>query len=133
MKRALSHHRRGGFTLVEIMVVVAIIAIVAAIAVPNGIRAWKRSQATRVLEDLRMAESALSRWAIEGGKPAGTEATLADLQRYLKPGSELYNTGSDIFGNAIGPFFVDDPVRVPAETLAALSAVAPAEFWAQHK
>ena len=46
--------RRGGFTLVEIMIVVAIIALLAAIAVPNFLRARKRSQATRCLEDLRI-------------------------------------------------------------------------------
>ena len=49
---------RGGFTLVEIMIVVAIIALLAAIAVPNFLRARKRSQATRILEDLRIIDSA---------------------------------------------------------------------------
>jgi len=51
--------RRGGFTLVEIMIVVAIIALLAAIAVPGFLRARKRSQATRILNDLRMIDSAV--------------------------------------------------------------------------
>ena len=59
------NNRRGGFTLVEIMIVVAIIALLAAIAVPNFLRARKRSQATRVLEDLRMLDSAVDQYAIE--------------------------------------------------------------------
>lgn len=115
------------------MIVVAIIALLAAIAIPNFTRARKRSQASRVLEDLRIAEYALSRWAIEENKPAGSTATLADLQRYLKPGSLLYNTGADMFGNDMGPFSVDEPVRVPDATFTALSDVAPAEFWSNHK
>ncbi len=49
--------QRGAFALAEIMIVVAIIALLAAIAVPNFLRARKRSQATRVLEDLRMVDA----------------------------------------------------------------------------
>ena len=60
--------RRGGFTLVEIMIVVAIIALLAAIAVPNFLRARKRSQATRMLEDLRVIDSAIDQYAIETNK-----------------------------------------------------------------
>jgi prepilin-type N-terminal cleavage/methylation domain-containing protein len=54
-----------GFTLVEIMIVVAIIALLAAIAVPGFLRARKRSQASRILNDLRMIDSAVDQYAIE--------------------------------------------------------------------
>src|SRR5687767_15324988 len=92
---------RGGFTLVEIMIVVAIIALLAAIAVPNFLRARKRSQATRVLEDLRMIDSALDQYAIETNKSGGTNVTWTALRAYVKQGSTLYNSaGTDMFGNA---------------------------------
>ena len=67
---------RGGFTLVEIMIVVAIIALLAAIAVPNFLRARKRSQATRILEDLRMIDSAIDQYAIETNKTSGAAVQL---------------------------------------------------------
>ena len=60
-----------GFTLVEIMIVVAIIALLASIAVPNFLRARKRSQATRILEDLRILDSAGDQYAIETNKITG--------------------------------------------------------------
>src|SRR5438132_8603279 len=98
---------RGGFTLVEIMIVVAIIALLAAIAVPNVLRARKRSQATRVLEDLRMLDSAIDQYAIETNKQTGFNPVLADLKNYIKTGVALYNSGADIYGNTYGPFTVD--------------------------
>ena len=85
--------RRGGFTLVEIMIVVAIIALLAAIAVPNFLRARKRSQATRVLEDLRMIDSAIDQYAIETNKVTGNAVVWNDIKAYLKTGSALYNSG----------------------------------------
>src|SRR6201982_247612 len=60
--------KRGGFTLVEIMIVVAIIALLAAIAVPNFLRARKRSQASKILNDLRMIDDGLDEYAIETSK-----------------------------------------------------------------
>ena len=67
---------RGGFTLVEIMIVVAIIALLAAIAVPNFLRARKRSQATRILEDLRIIDSAIDQYAIENNKSGGATVNV---------------------------------------------------------
>src|SRR5579864_2841636 len=84
---------RGGFTLVEIMIVVAIIALLAAIAVPNFLRARKRSQATRILEDLRIIDSACDQYAIENNKSSGDTVEWTDIQKYMKTGSVLYNSG----------------------------------------
>ncbi|HWB60480.1 MAG TPA: prepilin-type N-terminal cleavage/methylation domain-containing protein [Chthoniobacteraceae bacterium] len=120
---------RGGFTLVEIMIVVAIIALLAAIAVPNFLRARKRSQATRILEDLRLIDSAMDQYAIETQKTSGFNPTFADIQNYLKTGTVLYSSGTDLFGDSYGPFTVDSITQVPTSAYAALSDVADAGFW----
>src|ERR1700678_3636273 len=92
--------RRGGFTLVEIMIVVAIIALLAAIAVPNFLRARKRSQASRIIEDLPNLDSVTGQYAIDPGRATGFNPTFSDLQNYLKTGSVLYTPGDDIFGDS---------------------------------
>jgi prepilin-type N-terminal cleavage/methylation domain-containing protein len=125
--------RRGGFTLVEIMIVVAIIALLAAIAVPNFLRARKRSQASRILEDLRNLDSATDQYAIDTGRTTGFNPTFTDLQNYLKTGSVLYTTGDDIFGDSYGTTFtVDTILSVPSGAWNNLSDVAPVEFWSPY-
>ena len=125
--------KRGGFTLVEIMIVVAIIALLAAIAVPNFLRARKRSQATRVLEDLRDLDHALDQYAIDNGKTTNSVASFSDLANYIKTGTVLYSTGADVFGDSYGPTFtVDSELPVPAGAYAALSDVAPSTFWSPY-
>jgi prepilin-type N-terminal cleavage/methylation domain-containing protein len=128
------HHKsnRRGFTLVEIMIVVAIIALLASIAVPNFLRARKRSQASRILEDLRVLDGATDQYAIENNKTTGTNPTFTDLKVYLKTGSVLYSTGADIFGDSYGPFTVDTVVGVPLPAYNALSDVAPVSFWSPY-
>jgi prepilin-type N-terminal cleavage/methylation domain-containing protein len=130
MLRNLNTKRRGGFTLVEIMIVVAIIALLAAIAVPNFLRSRKRSQATQVLEDLRQIDSAVDQWAIENNKAGGAAVTWADVQKYIKTGTRLYTSGGkDILGNAFTISAVDTAPKVAAATFTALSDVAPSDFW----
>ena len=125
--------RRGGFTLVEIMIVVAIIALLAAIAVPNFLRARKRSQATRILEDLRMLDSGTDQYAIENNKTTGSNANMTDLKAYIKTGTVLYTTGADIFGDSYGPTFtVDTLPLIPSAAWNTLSDVAPAQFWSPY-
>jgi prepilin-type N-terminal cleavage/methylation domain-containing protein len=123
---------RRGFTLVEIMIVVAIIALLASIAVPNFLRARKRSQATRILEDLRQIDSASDEYAIENNKTSGMNPTFTDLRAYLKTGTVLYNSGADIFGDSYGPFTIDSILNVPVAAYNQLSDVAPSTFWAPH-
>src|SRR3954464_4929592 len=99
--------RHGGFTLVEIMIVVAIIALLAAIAVPGFLRARKRAQASRVLNDLRLIDSAIDQYAIETNKSTGSAVSVSDWTNYLKKNSSLWTTGKDLFGNDYSAQTVD--------------------------
>ena len=124
--------RRGGFTLVEIMIVVAIIALLAAIAVPGFLRARKRSQASKILNDLRMIDAACDQYAIETNRTTGNPVGVTDWTKYLKQGSILYNTGANLFGTAYGPQTVDTIPQVPTVDYAVLSDVASTGFWSPY-
>ena len=124
--------RRGGFTLVEIMIVVAIIALLAAIAVPGFLRARKRSQASRILNDLRLIDAAVDQYAIETNKASGATVNTVDWTNYLKKASMLYNVGNDIFGNAYGVQTVDSLPKAPAGAWTSLSDVADTNFWSPY-
>lgn len=117
----------------EIMIVVAIIALLASIAVPNFLRARKRSQATRILEDLRLLDGSIDQYAIETSKMSGAHPAFGDLKNYLKTGTTLYLTGADLFGNSYGPFTVDSIPKVPTSAFNSLSDVADAAFWSPYK
>jgi prepilin-type N-terminal cleavage/methylation domain-containing protein len=124
--------RHAGFTLVEIMIVVAIIALLAAIAVPGFLRARKRSQAAKVLNDLRMIDSAVDQYAIETSKSTGSTVAVADWTNYVKKDSSLFTTGQDLFGNDYGSQTVDSLPKVPANAWSTLSDVADTAFWSPY-
>lgn len=112
--------KNKGFTLVEIMIVVAIIALLSAIAVPNFLRARKRSQATRVLEDLRLVEAAKDQWALEKNKKGADPVTPDDLKAYFKPGNHIIAEDEkllDSIGNEIKVTNVNTPVKVDEATV----------------
>ena len=132
MLNKLTQKSRAGFTLVEIMIVVAIIALLAAIAVPGFLRARKRSQASKVLNDLRMIDSAVDQYAIETGKKTGDPVGVPDWTNYVKKDTPLYSTGTDLFGNSYNDQIVDTLPKVPDNAWAALSDVAPDEFWSPY-
>jgi prepilin-type N-terminal cleavage/methylation domain-containing protein len=131
------NQKKSGFTLVEIMIVVAIIALLATIAVPNFLRSRKRAQATAVLEEIRLVDGAKDTYAIENNKSGGDDASFALLVPYLKPGSRLANSGgNDIFGNKIGLTTVDGPVTVDPATLAEFDTTVipnPDSFWGSYQ
>ena len=126
------NQRRGGFTLVEIMNVVAIIALLAAIAVPGFLRARKRSQASRIINDLRLIDSAVDQYAIENNKSSGQIVNVSDWTNYLKKGTNLYSTGLDILGNTYGNQTVDSLPKVPQASKTALSDVTDTTFWSPY-
>lgn len=124
--------RRAGFTLVEIMIVVAIIALLAAIAVPGFLRARKRSQASRIINDLRLIDSAVDQYAIETSKTSGASVAVTDWTNYLKKDTNLFVTGKDILGADYGPQTVDTLPAVPSNSKNALSDVTDATFWSPY-
>ena len=124
--------RRTGFTLVEIMIVVAIIALLAAIAVPGFLRARKRSQASRVINDLRLIDSAVDQYAIETSKKSGDPVDVTDWTNYLKKGTNLFVNGKDILGSDYGPQTVDSLPKVAQSTKDALSDVTDTAFWSPY-
>ena len=124
--------KHAGFTLVEIMIVVAIIALLAAIAVPGFLRARKRSQAAKVLNDLRMIDSAVDQYAIETSKSSGDAINTSDWTNYVKKDTVLYNTGQDIFGDDYGPQTVDSLPAAPSNAWSSLSDVADTTFWSPY-
>src|SRR3981189_431387 len=101
------NRKHAGFTLVEIMIVVAIIALLAAIAVPGFLRARKRSQASRILNDLRMIDAAVDQYAIETNRSTNNVVNVADWTNYLKKGSQLYNSAKSLLGSTYGNQTVD--------------------------
>ena len=123
---------RAGFTLVEIMIVVAIIALLAAIAVPGFLRARKRSQASKILNDLRLIDAAVDQYAIESSKSGGSTVAITDWTNYLKKDTSLYATGNDLFGNSYGDQIVDSLPKVPANAWTTLSDVADTSFWSPY-
>ncbi len=133
MLSKFSSKRRGGFTLVEIMIVVAIIALLAAIAVPGFLRARKRSQASKVLNDLRMIDAAVDQYAIETSKVTGSSVGKDDWIKYVKKDTNLYATGADLFGNTYAdPQVVDSLPKAPQATYNTLSDVTDDAFWSPY-
>jgi prepilin-type N-terminal cleavage/methylation domain-containing protein len=87
MKNKVS--RKAGFTLVEIMIVVAIIGLLAAIAIPNFVRARTTSQQDACINNLRLIDAAKQQWALEQGQTSTSTpaASGSNLQPYLGHGA----------------------------------------------
>ena len=97
-------NKTSGFTLVEIMIVVAIIGLLAAIAIPNFVKARENAQLNSIFNNLRILEGAKDQWALENKKGTGDAvADVTTVSDYLKGGTvkpvvtETYTT--DVVGS----------------------------------
>lgn len=80
-------NRKSGFTLVEIMIVVAIIGLLAAIAIPNFVKARGTAQRNACINNLRQIDGAKEQWALEAKKKTGDPVDEAAVNEYMKGGA----------------------------------------------
>jgi prepilin-type N-terminal cleavage/methylation domain-containing protein len=80
----VKNQKKSGFTLVEIMIVVAIIGLLAAIAIPNFVKARTTSQKNACINNLRQLDGAVQQFALENKKAATDTVQLTDCTPYLK-------------------------------------------------
>ena len=85
-KRTIKASRLAAFTLVEIMIVVAIIGLLATIAIANFMYVRSTAQANACINNMHQIDGAVTEWALEKGKKTGDPAPslITDLTPYIK-------------------------------------------------
>lgn len=90
--------KQAGFTLVEIMIVVAIIGMLAAIAIPSFMRARTTSQKNACINNLRQIEASKEQWALENRKNQGAAVVTTEVDQYMKAAPSCPANGTYTYG-----------------------------------
>ena len=93
--------RQGGFTLVEIMIVVAIIGLLASIAIPNFVKARTTAYEKACISNLRAIDGAINQWALDTKQGEDATVTAANVLPYLK-NSVVCPSGGKTFADSYG-------------------------------
>ncbi len=121
-----------GFTLVEMMIVVAIVALLCAIAMPSLVRARKRAQGVAIRSDLRLIDDAMDQYGTEYVKPTATLIPVLAWRAYLKPGTRLYTNGTSVLGDMYGNQIMGTLPQVPSSDWDMLIEACDTSFWAPY-
>lgn len=95
-------NKKMGFTLVEIMIVVAIIGLLAAIAIPSFVKSRNVSQQNACINNLRIIDGGKEQWAMAANKTDGDTSTTASVNDYIKGGSPSCPAGGTYDYSFIG-------------------------------
>ncbi len=100
--------KERGFTLVEIMIVVAIIGLLAAIAIPNFVKARETAQKNSCIANLKQIEGAVQVWALDNAKGGTATMALGDLtpdyiKRWPSCGTTAYGVPGTVAATPVCP------------------------------
>jgi type II secretory pathway pseudopilin PulG len=121
MKRIITRKCNRAFTLLEVMIIVALIGLLAVMAMPAFMKVRKQAQGKRIVNDARVIDTAIDAWAMENNKADGDSVDLVAINGYSKSG-QLRT--ADVLGNpyGIGPVGTNQ-VRIATSTKSALGGV----------
>jgi prepilin-type N-terminal cleavage/methylation domain-containing protein len=122
-KRTIKASDSAAFTLVEIMIVVAIIGLLAAIAIANFMYVRSTSQANACINNMHQIDGAVTEWALEKGKKTGDSAPslIDDLTPYIR----LNSSGSIPSCPAGGSYIMGTVGAIPQITCSLGNSVNP--------